>query len=308
VRVAVQAPPSAPYDVYPSRVGQEPSVTERPDPVLHGADGARNPGPLAPPRLREFERDGFLALESVFSARETREIRTHTASVASARHDDPSPEVVREPRGRDVRSVFAVHANDPVFAAVASDRRMVAVAEQILGGPVYVHQSRVNLKPGFEGKEFFWHSDFETWHVEDGMPRMRALSCSIHLDHNYDVNGPLMLMRGSHRYFVSCAGRTPAEHYRQSLRKQEYGVPGREHLTWLAEQGGIAAPTGAPGNVTFFDCNAMHGSNGNITPFPRSNLFIVYNSVDNALVEPFGGVPPRPWFIANRDVVPIHST
>lgn len=30
----------------------------------------------------------------------------------------------------------------------------------------------------------------------------------------------------------------------------------------------------------------MHGSSDNITPYPRSNLFIVYNSVQNALVRP----------------------
>src|SRR3546814_10756649 len=44
--------------------------------------------------------------------------------------------------------------------------------------------SRLNYKPGFKGKEFYWHSDFETWHVEDGMPQMRALSMSILLAEN----------------------------------------------------------------------------------------------------------------------------
>ncbi|MFQ5599830.1 MAG: ectoine hydroxylase, partial [Candidatus Krumholzibacteriia bacterium] len=57
--------------------------------------------------------------------------------------------------------------------------------------------------------------------------------------------------------------------------------------------------------VVFFDCNAMHGSNGNITPYPRSNVFFVYNSVENALVEPFGGLEPRPEYIASRDFRPI---
>lgn len=52
---------------------------------------------------------------------------------------------------------------------------------QILGSEVYIHQSRVNYKPGYGGTGFYWHSDFETWHSEDGMPRMRALSVSIAL-------------------------------------------------------------------------------------------------------------------------------
>src|SRR3546814_19751740 len=72
----------------------------------------------------------------------------------------------------------------------------------------YIHQSRLNYKPGFKGKEFYWHSDFETWHVEDGMPRMRALSMSVLLAENTPHNGPLMLIPGSHQSFLTCVGET----------------------------------------------------------------------------------------------------
>ena len=44
----------------------------------------------------------------------------------------------------------------------------------------------------------------------------------------------------------------------------------------------------------------MHGSNGNITPFPRANAFMVYNAVSNRLTAPFGVDKPRPEFIAAR--------
>lgn len=45
----------------------------------------------------------------------------------------------------------------------------------------------------------------------------------------------------------------------------------------------------------------MHGSNSNITPMPRSNIFMVYNSVENKLVQPYSGQQARPNYIANRD-------
>ena len=160
--------------------------------------------------------------------------------------------------------------------------------------------SRLNYKPGFTGKEFFWHSDFETWHVEDGMPRMRALSMSVLLADNTPNNGPLMLIPGSHKAFLTCIGETPDDHYRQSLKKQEYGVPDEDSLAELAHKHGIVAPTGKPGSVVIFDCNTMHGSNGNITPFPRANAFMVYNAVSNRLTAPFGVDKPRPEFIAAR--------
>jgi ectoine hydroxylase len=87
------------------------------------------------------------------------------------------------------------------------------------------------------------------------------------------------------------------------LRRQEYGVPDPEILARLAAEGGIESPTGPAGSALFFDCNLLHGSNSNITPFPRSNAFFVYNAVENRLAEPFGGIPPRPEFIAARDFI-----
>ena len=60
--------------------------------------------------------------------------------------------------------------------------------------------------------------------------------------------------------------------------------------------------------MILFDCNLMHGSNGNITPFPRANAFLVYNAVSNRLEEPFGAPKPRPWFLAHRgDPKPLRS-
>jgi ectoine hydroxylase len=54
-----------------------------------------------------------------------------------------------------------------------------------------------------------------------------------------------------------------------------------------------------------FDCNLMHGSGANISPLPRCNLFIVYNSVLNLPREPYCGKSPRPSYIANREPVAL---
>jgi ectoine hydroxylase len=129
---------------------------------------------------------------------------------------------------------------------------------------------------------------------------MRALSVSIALTENLPFNGALMLIPGSHRVYVACVGRTPDNHYKQSLKKQEYGVPDDGSLTTLADRGGIEMPTGPAGSAVFFDCNTMHGSGSNISPYPRSNVFLVFNSVENQLQDPFCGLPPRPEHIATR--------
>jgi ectoine hydroxylase len=38
----------------------------------------------------------------------------------------------------------------------------------------------------------------------------------------------------------------------------------------------------------------------NITPYPRSNIFVVFNSVDNRLAAPFAAPKPRPGYLAAR--------
>ncbi|WP_237565516.1 hypothetical protein [Ornithinimicrobium cavernae] len=54
-----------------------------------------------------------------------------------------------------------------------------------------------------------------------------------------------------------------------------------------------------------FDSNCMHVSNGNVTPYPRSNLFVVFNSVENACVEPFAAPAARPAHLGARDHSPV---
>src|SRR5690606_28912265 len=114
-----------------------------------------------------------------------------------------------------------------------------------------------------------------------------------------------MVMPGSHKTFVPCVGETPEDYYKASLKEQEIGVPSQAASTEMAHRYGIDQFTGPAGSALWFDSNIMHGSGNNITPFPRSNIFMVFNSVENALVEPFGAPAQRPTYIANRDFTPL---
>ncbi|URN15659.1 MULTISPECIES: ectoine hydroxylase [Streptomyces] len=282
-------------DLYPTR-GTAEVVTPRRDPVVWG--------PLDP-ELEAFERDGFLPVEDLLTDEEVAVYRAELDRLVADPAVRADERAVVEPRSRAVRSVFEVHRLSDVFAELVRDERVAGTARRILGSDVYVHQSRINVKPGFGASGFSWHSDFETWHAEDGLPRMRAVSVSIALTPNLDTNGGLMIMPGSHRTFLGCAGATPEDNYRRSLRMQDAGTPSDEALTRLADAHGIRLFTGRAGSATWFDCNAMHGSGDNITPYPRSNVFIVFNSVENTAVEPFAAPARRPEFVGARDFAPV---
>ncbi|AWT42362.1 MULTISPECIES: ectoine hydroxylase [Streptomyces] len=289
-------------DLYPTRGTSEVTVP-RQDPVVWGSPDT--PGPIATADLQAYERDGFLAVDQLITEDEVAVYKAELDRLVNdpaIRADERS---IVEPKSKEIRSVFEVHRISEVFANLVRDERVVGRARQILGSDVYVHQSRINVKPGFGASGFYWHSDFETWHAEDGLPNMRTVSVSIALTENFATNGGLMIMPGSHRTFLGCAGATPEDNYKKSLQMQDAGTPSDEALTELASEHGIRLFTGKAGSATWFDCNCMHGSGDNITPYPRSNVFIVFNSVENTAVEPFAAPVRRPEFIGARDFTPV---
>ncbi|GAA0998052.1 hypothetical protein GCM10009551_066210 [Nocardiopsis tropica] len=115
-------------------------------------------------------------------------------------------------------------------------------------------------------------------------------------------NGPLMILPGSHRRFVPCVGETPGDYHRESLTsyRPPFGTPEESDIATLAEEYGITQVTGGAGSALYFDCNCLHASAGNISPFPRSSLFVVFNAVSNALEEPFAAQSRRPEYLAAR--------
>lgn len=286
------------HDPYPTRIAEERWLA-RQDRVVWSK--WRPDAPLSARQTEDFDRDGYVVIKDAFSADEMAALVAESRSLRSGERELPDAGVVTEPGSDEIRTVFRLKEQSSLFARLADDRRLAGVARFLLGDDVYVHQSRLNYKPGFTGKEFYWHSDFETWHAEDGMPRMRAVSASLLLTDNDALNGPLMLMPGSHRHYIACAGETPDDNYKSSLKKQEIGVPSHEALEKLAAEHGVDYAAGPTGTLVFFDCNTMHGSNGNITPFPRSNAFFVFNAVSNRLQDPFAAGSPRPDFLARRE-------
>jgi ectoine hydroxylase len=294
------------HDHYPTRDTATPTPMVRPDPTVWPVSLTERPaGPFDAATLASYNADGFTIVQSLLSAGEVAAYSAELDRLTSDEKLRSDERTVVEKKSNEVRSIFQVHEISPLIAELVRDPRVVDRARQVLGSDVYVHQSRVNYMPGFRGAGFYWHSDFETWHAEDGMAQPRACSMSIALTDNHPFNGGLMVMPGSHRTFVPCAGETPADHYKESLREQEVGVPSQAHLAHLVADHGIAQFTGPAGDALLFDSNVMHGSGNNITPLPRSNIFVVFNSVENALGEPFGAPAPRPGFIASRDFTPV---
>lgn len=292
---------TATTDLYPTRSGETTEVLPRTGPIVFGSPEG---GPLEAAELKHFEDTGYLTIDQLITPEELKLFTDELQRLSRDPEVKADERTVVEAESDEVRSIFDIHRTNEIFRKIANDPRLVDRARQILGTDVYIHQSRINYKPGFVGKEFSWHSDFETWHAEDGMPGPRAVSLSLALTDNYSFNGPLMIMPGSHKRYISCVGGTPEDNYRKSLIMQGAGTPDRQTLSDFADEYGIDVLEGAAGGAIMFDSNCMHASNGNVTPFSRSNIFIVYNSVENTCVEPFAAPKPRPEFVGSTDFTP----
>jgi ectoine hydroxylase len=287
-------------DRYPTRISPEILMMKRGEPTVWGSP---EDGPITEDDLTDFGANGFLTASELLTPGEVGECLAELQQLnGGARAGDNT---VLEQDGDEVRTVFGIHQTDGPLGKLASDPRLADRARQILGSDVYVHQSRISYRPGFRGKGFYWHSDFEAWHAQDGMPGMRAVGISVALADEYPHSGSLMIMPGSHRTFVSCADETQSGRDGEPLRMLEIRRPDTTSLATLCGESGITQFPGDAGSAVIFDSNCLHGSLDNITPYPRSNVFIVYNSVENTLVKPFGGNDPRPQHIASRDFAPV---
>jgi ectoine hydroxylase len=233
-------------DGYPTRITGTPEQLPRVHPTVWGTEAD---GPIDAATLANHEAKGYTVDEGLLSPGEVQTYWQELVRLSSDQELRADERVITEARTGEVRSIFDVHVISELIAELVRDPRVLDRARQMLGSDVYVHQSRVNYMPGFKGTGFYWHSDFETWHAEDGMPTPRAVSCSIALTDNYPYNGGLMVMPGSHRTFVQCAGETPDDNYKSSLKDQRVGVPAEDDITKMAADYGIDQFTGAAGTA-----------------------------------------------------------
>lgn len=293
-------------DLYPSR-GEKEKIIKRVDPTVY-SNAAVGKQSLDNMSKMKYDDNGFIIFPNLFKPDEVKEMLEEMQIMASNDQLLQNEEFITEPGSDELRTIFNQHLFSSLFEKVSKDPRILDKVQQLLGSDVYIHHSRINIKPAYKGKSFPWHSDFETWHTEDGLPRCRCLTAWIMLTPNNEYNGPLYLIPGSHKKYVSCKGLTPDDNYKNSLKKQEYGVPSLKAINELTKNNEIAAAHGSAGTLVIHDGNIMHGSPDNISPNPRTNVFFVYNSVENKPLKPFGALRERAGFLCLKDFTPLRSS
>ena len=244
---------------------------------------------LSDEQLTQLRDEGWIFLPDYFSEEEVAILKAEAAEVFKLDRD----EIYLEKDGTP-RSAFAVHRLNEAYDILGRHPRLVEPLMQLWGEGVYLHQYKINAKAKFTGDVWQWHQDYGNWLEKDGMPEPRAMNISVFLDEVFAFNGALMLIPKSHRHGVLESSKDDATTsfplYTQS----------QETVERLVEEGGLVVPTGKPGSMLMFDGNLVHGSAGNITPFPRNIVYLTLNACSNAIQK-----PTREEWLAHQDFTPI---
>lgn len=246
---------------------------------------------LTPEQLEQFDREGYLFLPGLFTPEEAALLKEEAENIYQLDRD----EVWREKSGI-ARTAFAAHTYNEAHRRLGAHPRLIEPIQQILDGPVYMHQYKINAKAPFDGEVWQWHQDYGTWARDDEMPEPRAMNISVFLDDVTAANGPLLFIPGSHKKGVVDAG--------HDLETTSYPLwtLDRDTVSKLADEGGCVAPTGPAGSVLLFSSLLVHASPPNISPLGRIIVYLSLCHVDNH-IRAFN----RKEWIAHRDFTPIEA-
>jgi ectoine hydroxylase len=239
----------------------------------------------------DYRRDGFAYRPGLLTPAEAEVLRDETERLRGG--EQRADRVVFENDGTTVRTLLNPQLHSEVFASLVTHPALLAAACQLLDDDVYVFQLGVNAKAAFAGDAWYWHQDYPGYRQDDHIPTGRMVNTLIFLDEVTHLNGPLMLVPGSHRHLapmpeVSDKGTSYAFRYADAATIEEQ-----------VAASGIIAPTGPAGSVIFMDVNTLHGSTANLSPWPRRMVTLTYNAMSNKATSP--STRPRHIVLDDQD-------
>ncbi len=245
---------------------------------------------LTEPQIEQFHKDGYLLIQGLFDEKETQVLQDAAKTVYALDRE----EVFREVDGKTARTAFAAHTYNEAFYRLGRHPRLINPVEQLLDGKVYMHQYKVNAKAAFKGDVWQWHQDYGTWARDDHMPEARAMNIALYVNSANEFNGPLWMIPGSHKQGVFEAG--------HDLETTSYPLwtLDKKTITKLVDEGGIVSAHGNAGSVLMFYSTLVHCSPPNMSPWPRTVVYLSLCHVDNH-IRRF----KRHEWIAHRDFTPI---
>ena len=228
-----------------------------------------------------YHEKGFYLAPNVFSKKEVAKIKDKVIEKQLSENDNFSVK----------SSLNGLDPLDTLFQSLAVLPRLLTPVTKILNGAsTYLYQGRAIFKKPFGGNDWPWHGDVWPWHQdfiyfknESGIRNSDLVMCIVYLDDNTEFNSPLLIIENSHKNgIIEVSSNIEA----RKIWKENFGrdikfLLGERELSPLLEKGSIISMQGKAGSVLFVHPNLVHSSSLNLSPYTRTNLFLIYNDINN---------------------------
>jgi len=175
-----------------------------------------------------------------------------------------SSKLTREtnPTGSSVLHTHNVQSFSHEMLKMVQDKRLLDITESLIGSNIVLHHTKLFLKPAKRGSSFPLHQDWSYFPTKNNS----MIAAVVHLSDSHRNMGRIRLVNGSHKM-----GKIPNSGGRSFAK----GV----HDTYKLEDS--EAIDIQKGDVLFFHCCTLHGSNSNKSNKPRKTVLIqLYSGKD----------------------------
>ena len=151
---------------------------------------------------QHYDAHGYVGAPSLFDASEVQLLRNTTDQfIESARGKSESDSIHDLEDSHNPKDAPRVRRiKDPVqqfdtYGKLARNEKLLSILRTLLGTNVRFHSSKINIKSAAYGAAVEWHQDWAFYpHTNDAV-----LAVGIASDDLTEVNGPSMVVPGSHR-------------------------------------------------------------------------------------------------------------
>jgi phytanoyl-CoA hydroxylase len=228
-------------------------------------------------QLEQFNADGFLVLRQ-FADHELCDTILELAKV-HLKYKIPPIETESEYIGEDkellrvtVRRLRQVYQRDIVFKKWMENKEIRPILEQILDDtPVLTlaHHNSIMTKMPHTSTETSWHQDIRYWNFEND----NLVSIWLALDEEYDENGVLEFIPGSHKIQFS-AEQFEGKQYFSSAPQENQKLIEKKTSTVLQK-----------GDVVLFHGRLLHRANKNSTDKAKISFVYTVKGKKNRSIE-----------------------
>lgn len=216
----------------------------------------------------QYQRDGFVLKEGLFSPDEVRKM------IHAVEYGDEAKTAygTSDKSGRAARLAIWFELKPNIWGAASTCPRIVNAVRVLLGEDAAFFHGKVMMKEAKTGGAWEWHQDYGYWY-DQGFIYSNMISAFVALDEATIENGCLQVLRGSHRLERLNHGQVGTQVGVDTVRL--------EPVLKLCEKVHV---TMKPGSVLFFHSNLLHSSSPNMSERHRRSFIMCYTATGNPQV------------------------